>query len=48
MTLLREIEEVFDLINTHNMLGEYYAKYIPPIIEEFIDQTEKSDLPGRY
>ena len=41
VTLLCEIEEVFDLINAHNMLDEYYAKYIPPIIEEFIDQTEK-------
>lgn len=41
VTLLHEIEEVFDLINAHNMLDEYYAKYIPPIIEEFIDQTEK-------
>ena len=41
VTLLREIEEVFELIDNHNMLDEYYAKYIPPIIEEFIDQTEK-------
>lgn len=40
VTLLREIEEVFDLISNHNMLDDYYAKYIPPIIEEFLDQTE--------
>ena len=41
VTLLYEIEEVYSLISDHNMLSEYYQKYIPPIIEEFLEQTEK-------
>ena len=44
VTLLLEIEEVYDLINNHNMLGEYYTKYIPPIIDEFLDQTERDHI----
>lgn len=41
VTLLHEIEEVYSLLLNHNMLDDYYTKYIPPIIEEFLDQTEK-------
>lgn len=41
MTLLKEVEETFDLLNEYGMLTEYYSKYIPPILEELLEQTEK-------
>lgn len=40
MTLLKEVEEIFDLLNEYGMLAVYYSKYIPPIIEELLDQIE--------
>lgn len=40
MTLLKEAEEIFDLLNEYGMLTEYYGKYIPPILEELLDQIE--------
>lgn len=40
MTLLNEVEEIFDLLNEYGMLTEYYGKYIPPILEELLEQTE--------
>lgn len=40
ITLVEEMEEVFDLLNQYNMIDEYYNKYIPPIIEEFLEQSE--------
>ena len=41
VTLVEEVEEIFDLLNKHGILTEYYAKYIPPILEELLDQIEK-------
>ena len=41
MTLVKEVEEVFDLLNEYGMLAEYYTKYIPPILEELLDKIEK-------
>lgn len=40
MTLLKEVEEIFDLLNEYGMLTEYYSKYIPPILEELLAQIE--------
>lgn len=40
MTLLKEAEEIFDLLNEYGMLTEYYIKYIPPILEELLAQIE--------
>lgn len=38
MTLLKEAEEIFDLLNRYGMLAEYYSKYVPPILEELLSQ----------
>lgn len=40
LTLIKEINEVFTLLNEYGMIEKYYIKYIPPIIEEFLKQTE--------
>lgn len=40
MTLLKEVEEIFDLLNKYGMLADYYSKYIPPILEELLEQIE--------
>lgn len=40
ITLLKEVEEIFDLLNEYGILTEYYSKYIPPILEELLEQTE--------
>ena len=40
MTLLEEAEEIFDLLNDYGMLVEYYGKYIPPILEELLEEIE--------
>lgn len=40
MTLLQEVEEIFDLLNEYGILEEYYSKYIPPILEELLYQIE--------
>jgi len=44
LTLLREVEDVFFLLKEHGAIGEFYLKYIPPIIEEFLQQAEKDYL----
>lgn len=44
ITLLKETEEIFDLLNEYGMLTEYYSKYIPPILEELLDQMESDYL----
>ena len=40
MTLLSEAEEIFNLLNEYEMVAEYYGKYIPPILEELLEQLE--------
>lgn len=40
LTLIAELSEVLSLLNKYSMLTEYYAKYVPPIIEEFLDRLE--------
>lgn len=40
ITLLKEVEEIFNLLNEYSMLTEYYSKYIPPILEELLEQIE--------
>ena len=44
LTLLYEMVEVYSLIEQYGAIEEYYNKYIPPIIEEFIYQTEDDYL----
>ena len=41
MTLVKEMDQVFDLLNEYGMISEYYSKYIVPILEEFLSQTEE-------
>lgn len=40
ITLLIEMDNVYALLKTYGLIDEYYGKYIPPIIDEFICQTE--------
>ena len=40
MTLLKEAEDIFDLLNGYGLLEKYYNKYIPPILEELLSQIE--------
>lgn len=40
LTLVREIADVLELLNRYDMLDDYYIRYIPPIIEEFLNQVE--------
>lgn len=39
LTLINEMLETYTLLEAHNSLTEYYRKYIPPIIDEFIRKT---------
>lgn len=41
ITLLIELDSVHSLLKTYGLVEEYYSKYIPPIIDEFICQTEE-------
>lgn len=40
LSLLLEIEEVYDIIDKFNLFDDFYQNYIPPIIDEFIESTE--------
>ncbi len=40
ITLLDEIEEIFKLLKKYNIVNEHYGNYIPPIIDEFLEQLE--------
>ena len=44
LTILCEIEDVFFLLKAHGGIDGFYMRYIPPIIEEFIQQAEKDYL----
>lgn len=44
ITLLDEMDEVYSLLNRYGIVKEYYANYIPPIIEEFIACTEDDSI----
>lgn len=44
LTLLYEMAEVYSLIERYGAIDDYYQKYIPPIIDEFLDQTENDYL----
>ena len=39
ITLIEEIIETFSLLNQYNIVKDYYEKYIPVIIDEFINST---------
>lgn len=41
LSLVWEMDEVFSLLEKYNIVDEYYEKYIPPIIDEFIQKTEE-------
>lgn len=40
MTLVGEMEEIYNLLIDYDLIETYYLKYIPPIIEEFLSQLE--------
>lgn len=44
MTLLYEMDEVYSSLESHDALDPYYMQYIPPIIEEFLEETETDYL----
>ena len=39
-TLIFEMQEVYSLLNKYGIVAEYFDKYIPPIIEEYLYQVE--------
>ena len=39
ITLASEMSEIYSLLQQYSIVDEYYSKYIPPIIEEFIVAT---------
>ena len=39
-TLIFEMQEVYSLLNKYGIVAEYFDKYIPPIIEEYLHQVE--------
>lgn len=47
ITLLDEMDEVYSLLDQYGIVKEYYANYIPPIIEEFIVCTEDDSILKR-
>ena len=47
ITLLGEIESTYSLLVENGLLSEYYLKYIPPIIEEFLSKTEEDYILKR-
>lgn len=47
MTLMWEIQEIFDLLVEHEGIEEYYSKYIPPIIDEFLDSLTSDHVLKR-
>lgn len=44
LTLIDEMEEVYVLLKEHNIVDKYYIQYIPPIIDEFLSQTEDDSI----
>lgn len=44
LSLLDEIVETYNLLEKHGSINEYYNKYMPPIIEEFIHKIEEDYL----
>ncbi|MHC1693961.1 MAG: hypothetical protein AB9835_01505 [Eubacteriales bacterium] len=41
LSLLIEIQEIYDTLQKYNIVNEYYSNYIPIIIDEFIGSLEK-------
>lgn len=39
LSLIDEIVETYTLLEQHNSICEYYAKYIPPIIDELLQKN---------
>jgi len=48
LTLLDEIENVYYLLESYGITSEYYEKYIPPIIDEFLSQLEDDYIFKRF
>lgn len=44
LSLIDEIVETYTLLEQHNSICEYYAKYIPPIIDELLQKIEDDYL----
>jgi len=44
ITLLYEIKETYSMLEKYGISEKYYKEYIPPIIEEFLSQTEDDYL----
>ena len=44
LSLIDEIVETYTLLKQHNSICEYYAKYIPPIIDELLHKIEDDYL----
>ena len=47
MTLWGEMKEIFDLLVEHEGIEKYYSKYIPPIIDEFLDNLADDPILKR-
>ena len=53
LTLLREIRQIYQLLERYGIIADYYSKYIPIIIDELIDSMKddyvlKKVLGNRY
>lgn len=43
-SLLYEIEEVYNLLEQHDIVNQYYYNYIPVIIDELLDAVERDTI----
>lgn len=48
ITLLHEIETVNDLLEKYGLIKTYYAKYVPIIIDELLNEIEEDHILKRF
>lgn len=44
MTLIREIKEIYGILDEQSLIDKYYAAYIPVIIDELLASIEQDAL----